>query len=1580
MAKKTFGIKLTANVKGWMKAMLAATTSTKKLNKSIKVGGKGFGDNANKMGKYSAKMKKNFQTLQKSQKGAKTGFDNLGQSSIGYNKRVSASIKSVFQLGKELFSLGKKTKSTSKAVKDTKKSTEGLDKAAKKTAKAGKQMEFAFNGVDKAVKETGKSVTQATKKMGLLRKSISGASGALGMLKKVGKKAFIPFAIGAGLIGTAIMALKTLIKMSTRATEIEVQSKAFANLMSTHAVVAKDVLAKLKKVSKGTLDVYSIMQTASRAVLLGIPAYKLTELMEVARNASKAMGTEVSAAFSDIALGIGRQSRLILDNLGIIVRVGVAYDKYANKIGVAADALTDYEKKLAFTEETLRMGKGIEDRGDDIEDFQDKIAQLNVMIKEFGYRMSFYVKAVVASLHRVFEKLGYIKDLKTLLEIKIPAIMTTGLTEATDAIVRFVATIKALYNSVKEFLKLDFWSQVMIVSDKVKNMFMWIGEIIGKGFMKAVKGAFWLFGGGGKKEGVEGVKEELPKLWKKELNKLGYKAGTKTKATMKEWRGQKGFTDTRTLTELQSTIQKNSKNIKEWQKLISSNSKEHSKVQKGAWNRSIKLANEENAQAQESMKVLNSLIAAIEKQKADIKSDSPDAKKKKIELDRIKTSLKGSILYDGSNFLERVGETVEKAAHIYQTGMDIEIPNIEKAMTADHPIKMMDLFEKKLKTVTETMDTASMTYQNQLAGIQPQVKAMVNAYETLAFNQRNAAQLSEKLLEGENKSGWYKDVMSLQGEGAAERMVQRLKETIKTMEEFTGDKQKQYERELKETQRRMETVREGAFIETLGVMPSKKFKQETNKWLMQFGRLKKAMKNHTKELGLTTEQQIIANDELLDKLREHYWSLTEEQQRFFNQFQKETNAMHQETDKLSRGMIKWADDFDNARGRIEAMGVQLAQSLADSLGNFFFKAIKGELTSLQETFQSFFDSILKEITSFAGKTIVSKAIRIFAPKLLPKEGASVEDLKAIALKKSDEDKEIANKQYGVLKSISDTVKEAKEEDKKIVDNTTHKEGGVPVTIQGEQAKTIPELEKLKKEDYLTGIKEHGPLESQHARQAYLYGSNAGELINKDVAKDGKISYKKITENQTDEIVAAAEKQPKAISKENMLVFQSLLNKEKEEEEETDKEYKSGECSCADKLCECIKDAIGSKDGLKPKLAEGEDKKKEKEVKVKETEGLFTRIKSGVSSILTNIGSAVSTTVREIGKGLLWVFNKITFGLLKKKTQDKSKYDGYSSLSEMYANREFDKEKESLDLGERKTRPIEDISKSLEGMEKDAVKSSKRNKENEQKGILDNLKSNGCDCAEKICACIKESIGDGPGFLSKLGGGIRRVVGGIGIAIGGILTGIGSAFSKVYGMIKGEKGGTVKSVVEKAPKGPNLFSKVVGFVFDSVKKLASSSKKQGTGTEGSGGANQADTGAHDEFFNQGQDVEYAAKGGIMDLVKFARGGISSLDFEADLVKFAKGGVANMAKLNSSNVITKRPTLAAISEKGQREAIVPLDKFADLIKPTTFVINALDAQSFQEYVKANKDTIASAVLDVKGSPTIGNLGGDMNRRPL
>lgn len=89
-------------------------------------------------------------------------------------------------------------------------------------------------------------------------------------------------------------------------------------------------------------------------------------------------------------------------------------------------------------------------------------------------------------------------------------------------------------------------------------------------------------------------------------------------------------------------------------------------------------------------------------------------------------------------------------------------------------------------------------------------------------------------------------------------------------------------------------------------------------------------------------------------------------------------------------------------------------------------------------------------------------------------------------------------------------------------------------------------------------------------------------------------------------------------------------------------------------------------------------------------------------------------------------------------------------------------------------------------------------------------------------------------------------------------------------------------------------------------------------------------------------------------------------------FDKGGITSLAGINGSAQIASRPTLAAIAEKpGSSEAIVPLDKFASLIKPTNINISAIDTQSFAEFVQKNSDVIANAVLGVKGSPVIKGL---------
>jgi sugar-specific transcriptional regulator TrmB len=66
--------------------------------------------------------------------------------------------------------------------------------------------------------------------------------------------------------------------------------------------------------------------------------------------------------FNDIVVGIGRASPLILDNLGITVKIGEANEKYAESLGKASKELTVAEKKQALLNAVLDQGASIMER------------------------------------------------------------------------------------------------------------------------------------------------------------------------------------------------------------------------------------------------------------------------------------------------------------------------------------------------------------------------------------------------------------------------------------------------------------------------------------------------------------------------------------------------------------------------------------------------------------------------------------------------------------------------------------------------------------------------------------------------------------------------------------------------------------------------------------------------------------------------------------------------------------------------------------------------------------------------------------------------------------------------------------------------------------------------------------------------------------------------------------------------------------------------------------------------------------------------------------------------------------------
>lgn len=134
------------------------------------------------------------------------------------------------------------------------------------------------------------------------------------------------------------------------------QTRALSIQLAQQGHDLESFLAKLKQVSGGTVSEAELISASARAVLLGIPAEEISTLLEIAAASAVAAGTSVGQAFEDIGVGIGRASPLILDNLGIVVKLGAAYGAMAADLGKTTEELTSGEQKQALLNAVIEAG------------------------------------------------------------------------------------------------------------------------------------------------------------------------------------------------------------------------------------------------------------------------------------------------------------------------------------------------------------------------------------------------------------------------------------------------------------------------------------------------------------------------------------------------------------------------------------------------------------------------------------------------------------------------------------------------------------------------------------------------------------------------------------------------------------------------------------------------------------------------------------------------------------------------------------------------------------------------------------------------------------------------------------------------------------------------------------------------------------------------------------------------------------------------------------------------------------------------------------------------------------------------
>ena len=142
-------------------------------------------------------------------------------------------------------------------------------------------------------------------------------------------------------------------------------------------------LDKLRGAVDGTVNDMDLMKSANNAMMLGVVKSdeEMAQLFDTAQRLGHALGVETTDAVNSLVTGMGRQSILMLDNLGILIDTETAYKNYAEKLGITTSKLDDLQKKEAFNAEVLRISSDmVGELGDEVLDGVTAFAQLETSI------------------------------------------------------------------------------------------------------------------------------------------------------------------------------------------------------------------------------------------------------------------------------------------------------------------------------------------------------------------------------------------------------------------------------------------------------------------------------------------------------------------------------------------------------------------------------------------------------------------------------------------------------------------------------------------------------------------------------------------------------------------------------------------------------------------------------------------------------------------------------------------------------------------------------------------------------------------------------------------------------------------------------------------------------------------------------------------------------------------------------------------------------------------------------------------------------------------------------------------------
>lgn len=374
--------------------------------------------------------------------------------------------------------------------------------------------------VNKAIAESGSVSAAAAKKAGALPSSLDAAGKSFDSIRgKIGDfiKQSVPFGNQLGgmidkLVAIPLPALAAVaavvalgaafISLGQRGAELVPLAESFDRLTASVGISSQALLVDLRKAANGTVSDFDLIKRANLALVGSTGEFgkefgqKLPQVLAAARAASKATGQDVDFLFQSLVSGIKRASPMLIDNTGIVLKLGEANEALAKKLGKSVEQLSSEEKQIATLNATVAAGSAlITSLGDAQESNAEKLARANATITNTLDGLAIAVQPAfgvlldsVQKVLNIFQQLG---NAIGPIFGGILSIVTGVFSTIVDVVTSLVQPIIDAFSSIAPYIALVFQTIANVVSGVGKI----IGDVVGgiiKFLMDAAKNFFGL--------------------------------------------------------------------------------------------------------------------------------------------------------------------------------------------------------------------------------------------------------------------------------------------------------------------------------------------------------------------------------------------------------------------------------------------------------------------------------------------------------------------------------------------------------------------------------------------------------------------------------------------------------------------------------------------------------------------------------------------------------------------------------------------------------------------------------------------------------------------------------------------------------------------------------------------------------------------------------------------------------------------------------------------------------------------------------------------------------------------------------